>query len=128
MSLAEFGHASPYFHRAHSLLRQVKQQALRRFGLVEETQDELSARRTLARQYARAITEIDRRRATGSPASHWTAETEDYAEQFFMMHRGDANARLEVVRLAGELRQAEAETHRLTEKLNALREKAASVA
>lgn len=128
MSLAEFGHASPHFHRAHSLLRQVKRQALRRFGLVEETPDELSARRIQARQYARAIAETDRRRAAESATSQWTAETEDYAEQFFMMHRGDAKARLEVVRLADELRRAEADTHRLTEQLNALRAKASGVA
>lgn len=128
MSLAEFGHVSPYFNRAQSLLKQVKQQALRRFGLAEETQEALSARRMQARHYARAIAEIDRRRATDPTASHWTAETEDYAEQFFMMHRGDAKARLEVIRLAGELRQAQAETHRLAEKLNELRQKAATCA
>lgn len=126
MSFAEFGHVSPYFNRAQSLLKQVLQHALRRFGLAQESQEALSARRLQARQYARTLAEIDRRRATGTATFQWTAEVEDYAEQFFLMHRGDPKARLEVIRLAGELRQAEAETHRLTEKLNGLRQKAAA--
>ena len=43
--------------------------------------------------------------ATHAVASfeRWTQLTDAYAKQFFLMHRGDRNARVEALRLAREL-------------------------
>ncbi|VTU42815.1 MULTISPECIES: hypothetical protein [unclassified Variovorax] len=93
---------------------------LARLGLVKETPDEHAARALESRAYVRALVELDNRTAISASIAQWSPATEEYAEHFFMTHRGDRKARQEVIRLHQELKDARAEVERLKTMLAAV--------
>jgi hypothetical protein len=93
--------------------RKLARGLLARLGLAKETPDELAARALETRAYVRALVELDNRTPIAASVAQWSPATEEYAEQFFMTHRGDRKARQEVIRLHQELKESRQEAARL---------------
>ncbi|MDP9899038.1 hypothetical protein [Variovorax ginsengisoli] len=53
----------------------------------------------------------------GAPRGQFEAITEEFAEQFFMDHRGDLRARVEIVRLTQELAACSSKSQKLANEI-----------